>query len=122
MHRYRVFARAGNHVTFRGTYMARLRTFLNAANAACQQSRNRRRARSLASQMSPEVPVGGHSREPADLSQTSTSRRPCPASMSVAAVAPESLTPAVVRSRRSGRRAVSVPLDLALPCFAAPDF
>ena len=28
----------------------------------------------------------------------------------------------MVRSRRSGRRAVSVPLDLALPRFAAPDF
>ena len=28
----------------------------------------------------------------------------------------------MVRSRRSGCRAVSVPLDLAIPCFAAPDF
>ena len=65
---------------------------------------------------------GGRSREPADLSQPSTSRRPSPASTSVAAVTPESSTPDVVRSRWSGRRTVSVPLDLALPRFAAPDF
>ena len=122
VHRYRVFARAGTHVAFRGTYIARLRTFLNAADAVCLRSRNRRRAQSLASQMSPGVPVRSHSRKPTDSSQPSTSRRPFLASMSVAAVAPESSTPAVVRSCQSGRRAISVPLDLALPCFAAPDF
>ena len=49
VHRYRVFARAGTHVAFRGTYRARLRTFLNAADAVCLRSRNRCRARSLAS-------------------------------------------------------------------------
>ena len=47
------------------------------------------------------------------ISKPSTSHHPCPASTSVAAVAPESSTPAVVCSRRS---------DLAFPCFAAPDF
>ena len=120
VHRYRVFARAGTHVAFCGTYMARLRTFLNVADTACLRSRNRRRTRSLASQMSPEVPVRGRGREPAHSSQPSTSRRPSPESTSVAAVAPESSTPAVVHLRRYGRRAASVPLDLALPCFAAP--
>ena len=49
VHRYRVFAHAGTHVAFRVTYMARLRTFLNAADAACWQSRNKRHVRSLAS-------------------------------------------------------------------------
>ena len=58
VHRYRVFARAGTHVAFRGTYMARLRNFLNAADAACLKSCKRHRALSLASQMSPEVQVG----------------------------------------------------------------
>ena len=58
VHRHCIFSRAGTHVAFRGAYMTRLRTFLNAADAACLQSCNRRRARSLASQMSPEVPVG----------------------------------------------------------------
>ena len=62
VHRYRVFARAGTHVAFCGTYMALLRTFLNVADTACLRSRNRRRTRSLASQMSPEVPVRGRSR------------------------------------------------------------
>ena len=66
--------------------------------------------------------MGGRSQEPADLSQPIMSRRPFPASTSVAAVAPESLTPVMVRSRWSGCRAVSVPIDLALPRFAAPDF
>ena len=65
---------------------------------------------------------GGRSREPANLSQPSKSRRPFSASTSVAAIAPESSTPVVVRSRRFDRRAVSVPIDLALPHFAAPDF
>ena len=69
-----VFSCTGTHVAFHGAYMARLRTFLNAADAACLESCNRRRARSLASQMSPEVPVGGHSREPADLSHPIMSR------------------------------------------------
>ena len=71
--------------------------------------------------MSPKVRVGSRSREPADVSQLSMSRRPTPASLSAAAVAPESSTPDVVRSRRSGRRAISAPLDLALPHFAVPD-
>ena len=35
MHRYRVFACAGTHVTFCGTYMARFWTFFNVADAAC---------------------------------------------------------------------------------------
>ena len=48
VHRYH--ARSGTHGAFRGTYMARLRTFLNL------MSRDKRRRRSLASPMSPEVP------------------------------------------------------------------
>ena len=59
VHRYRVFSRAGTHVAFRGTYMARLQTFLDAADAACLQSLSRRRARLHACQMSLEVPGGG---------------------------------------------------------------
>ena len=115
IHRYHVFSRACSYVAFRGTYMARLRTFLNAAYAACLQSRNRRRARSLASQMSPEFPVGTHSQEPANLSQPSTSHHPSSqfrASTLVAAIAAESL---------SGRRAVPALMDLTLPQFAVPD-
>ena len=32
IHRYRVFSRAGTHVTFRGTYMTKLRNFLSIAD------------------------------------------------------------------------------------------
>ena len=65
--------------------------------------------------------MGVCSREPADVSQRPSSS-PILNIYVGCCCAPESSTPDVVRSRRSGRRAVSVPLDLALPCFAAPDF
>ena len=68
--------------------------------------------------MSLEVPGEARSREPADLSQPSTSRRPSSQfriAASVAAFAAESPTPVVVRSLRSGRRAVPALMDLALP-------
>ena len=94
VHRYRVFARSGTHGAFRGTYMARLRTFLTVADAAYLMSRDKRRGQSLASQMSP-------------------------ASASVVVVTPESSTPAVVRPHRYGSWAASFPLDLSLPRFAA---
>ena len=74
VHRYRIFARAGTHVAFRGTYMARLRTFLTVADAAYLKSRDKRHGQSLASQMSPEVPGRSRSRELTNSSQPSTSR------------------------------------------------
>ena len=70
-------------------------------------------------------PGEAHSREPADVSQPSTSRRPLSQfriTASAAALAAESLTPVVVRSLRSGRRGVPALMDLALPWFAALDF
>ena len=86
VHRYRVFAQAGTHVAFRGTYMARLRTFLIVADAAYLKSRDKRRGRPLASQMPPEVPGQSRSRESTHSSQTSTSRRMSLTSVSVVAV------------------------------------
>ena len=124
IHRYRVFSRAGTHVAFRGTYMAKLRTFLDKSDAACLQSRNRRRARAITSQMSPTTPLDAHSREPDKLSQPRTSRRPSSqvrTSASVAAVAAGSLTPVVVRSLRSSHRAVPATLTLTLTlCQGTP--
>ena len=42
--------------------------------------------------------------------------------MSAAAVAAEFLTPVVVRSFRSGPRAIPALMDLQLPQFATPEF
>ena len=109
------------NAAFRGTYMARLRTVLTVADAAYLKSRDKRHGRSLASQMSPEVPGRSRSWEPTHYSQPSTSRRLSPASASVVVVTSESSTPAVVRPHRYGRRAASFPLDLLLPRFAAPE-
>ena len=108
MHRYRIFARAGTHVAFRGTY-------ITVADAAYLKSRDKRHSQSLASQMSPEVPGRSRSREPTHSSQPSTSCRLSPASASVVAVTSESSTPAVVRPHLYGRQAASFPLDLSFP-------
>ena len=121
VHRYRVFARSGTHLAFRGTYMARLCTFLTVSDAAYLKSQDKCRDRSLTSQMPPEVPWRSRSREPIHSSQPSTSRRLSPASASVAVVTSASSTPAVVRPHRYGRRAASFALDLSLPRLAAPE-
>ena len=121
MHRYRVFARSGTHAAFRGTYMARLRTFLNVSDAAYLKSQDKRRGRSLASRMPTEVPGRSSNRELTQSSQPSTSRRISPTSTSVAAITSESSTPAVIRPPEYGRRAASLPLDLSLPRFDAPE-
>ena len=115
MHRYCVFARSGIHAAFQGTYMARLihRTFLNVSDAAYHRSQDKRRGRSLASRMHTKVPGRSSSRELTQSSQPRTSRRPSPASASVAAVTSVSSTPAVISPSGNGSRAASVPLDLS---------
>ena len=60
--------------------------------------------------MSPEGPVDTHSREPDKVS-----REACSQSRATASVA------AVIRSVRSGQRAIPALMDLELPRFAAPD-
>ena len=35
IHRYRVFSRAGTHVAFHGTYMARVQAFIEESDVAC---------------------------------------------------------------------------------------
>ena len=76
IHRYRFFSRAGTHVTFCGTYMARVRAFIEESDVACLRSRNRRRARAIASQMSQTTLQEARSQESDNSSQPSTSRRP----------------------------------------------
>ena len=86
MHRYRVFARSGTHAAFRGTYMAGLRTFLNVSDAKYLKSQDKRRGRPLVSRKHTGFPEWSSSRELTQSSQPGTSRRPSPASASVAAV------------------------------------
>ena len=76
IHRYRVFSRAGTHVAFRGTYMARVQAFIEESDVACLRSRNRHRARVITSQMSQTTLQEARSQEPDNSSQPSTSRRP----------------------------------------------
>ena len=125
VHRYHVFSRAGTHIAFRGTYMARLRTFIYTADAERWELSNWNRARSFASQLSPDDPIVGCHCNPAGPSLHGSSCRtlsPGPASKSVSTPAPESVAPLGVSSCRSGRRATSSLIDLALPRFAAWDY
>ena len=46
-HQYRVFSRPGTHEAFIGTYMTRIRTFLEESDAASLRARHRRCARRL---------------------------------------------------------------------------
>ena len=83
VHRYRVFSRYGKHISLRGTYMTRLRDFLEQADAENQTLCNWERVRSLASWMSLEGPRGMRRRDLAEMSPRCKSRRalsPCPAS------------------------------------------
>ena len=52
LHRYWVFDRPGTHVAFRGTYMQRLRTFLEESDEASVRRHHRRCAREIAARMS----------------------------------------------------------------------
>ena len=118
-HRYCVVSRPGTHVTFRGSYMTRIRTFLKESDAASLRSRHRRRARAIASRMSQKTTRETHGQEP----NSSEQRRPGSGvwkSAPAAAVAAASLTPVVVRSLRSGPRAIPALMDLVLQRFATP--
>ena len=76
-HRYRVFDRPGMHVAFRGTYMQRMRTFLEESDAASLQRRHRRCAREIAARMSRTSLQDTSDQAPDDSSRPSTSRRAC---------------------------------------------
>ena len=47
-HQYRVFSRPGTHAAFRGSYMQRIRSFLEDSDASSLQTRHRHRAREIA--------------------------------------------------------------------------
>ena len=122
-HRYRVFDRPGMHAAFRVTYMQRMRTFLEEADAASLRTRHRRCARAIAARM-PRTTLQDTGDRALDVSsRPGTSRRSgsrVRKSTPPAAVDISSVAPGDVRSRRSDRKAVPALMDLALPKFADP--
>ena len=123
-HRYRVFDQPGTHVAFRGTYMQRMRTFLEESDDESLRARHRRRAREMAAQMSRTTLQDTGSRAPDISSRPRTYRRNgsrARKSTPLAAVAATSVAPGVVHSNRSNPRAVPALMDLALPRFASPE-
>ena len=74
-HRYRVFSRTSTRISLRGTYMTRLREFIEQVDAERQTLRNRELARSLASRMSLDGPRGTCRRVLAKISPRYKSRR-----------------------------------------------
>ena len=123
-YRYRVFDRPGTHVAFRGTYMQRMRTFLEESDDASLRARHRRRAQEMVAQMSRTTLQDTGSRAPDVSSRPRTSCRSgsrVRKSTPLAAVAVSSVAPGVVRSNRSNPWAVQALMDLALPRFGSPE-
>ena len=63
-HRYRLISRTGCHTAFRGTYLRRLRAFLDESDSAVVRQLHRRLAQELAARMakSTDSPASGHPR------------------------------------------------------------
>ena len=74
-HRYRVFDRPGKLSAFLGTYMQRMHTFLEEADAASLRSRHRKSAREIAARMSQTTLQNTGDRVQDVSSRPSTSRR-----------------------------------------------
>ena len=66
-HRYRLISRTGSHAAFRGTYLRRLRAFLDESDSAVLCQLHRRLAQELAACVakSTDSPASGHPRPPA---------------------------------------------------------
>ena len=65
-HRYRLINRTGSHAAFRGTYLRRLRTFIEESYSAVGRRLHRRLAQDLAARVvkSTDNLAGGHIRSP----------------------------------------------------------
>ena len=77
-HRYRLISRTGSHAAFRGTYLRRLRAFLDESDSAVVRWLHRRLAQELASRVvkSTDSPASGQPRSTAGHRTVSRSRRP----------------------------------------------
>ena len=76
-HRYRLISRTGSHAAFRGTYLRRLRAFLDESDSALVRRLHRRLAQDLASHVvkSTDSPASGQPRSPAGHRTVSLSKR-----------------------------------------------
>ena len=77
-HCYRLISRNGSHAAFRGTYLRRLRAFLDESDSAVVRRLHRRLAQELASRVvqSTDSPASGQPRSTAGHRTVSRSRRP----------------------------------------------
>ena len=77
-HRYRLISRTGSHADFLGTYLRRLRTFIDESDSAVGRRLHRRLAQDLAARVvkSTDTLAGGHIRSPLGHRTVSRTRRP----------------------------------------------
>ena len=77
-HRYRLISRTGSHAAFQGTYLRRLRAFLDESDSVVVCQLHRRLAQELAAHVakSTDSPASGHPRPPASHRTVSRPRRP----------------------------------------------
>ena len=77
-HRYRLISRTGSHAAFRGTYLSRLRAFIEESDSAVGRRLHRRLAQDLAACVvkSTYNPASGHLRSPVSHRIVSRPRRP----------------------------------------------
>ena len=77
-HRYRLISRTGSHVAFWGTYLKRLRMFIEGSDSAVGRRLHRRLAQDLAARVvkSTDNPASGHPRSAVGHRVVSRPRRP----------------------------------------------
>ena len=115
-HRYRLISRTGSYAAFRGTYLRRLRAFLDESDSAVVHRLHRRLAQELASRVvqSTDSPASGQPRSTAGHRTVSRSRRPRRLKgVANSAGGPESRCRLTVEMS-----SVQALMDLALPRFA----
>ena len=123
VHRYRVFSRAGTHVSL--NYMIKLRAFTEQADAEGRESRNRDPEQSSSSRMEPDIRHCVRRWEPEDLSPRCKSRwvfSPSAVTLSATTIDSVDVSTPVPHSRLYVRQASLPPIDLLLLKLADKDF
>ena len=118
-HRYRLISRTGSHAAFRGTYLRRLRAFLDESDSAVVRRLHRRLAQELASHvvMPTDSPASVQPRSAVGHLQSDTvsqSRRPC----RLKGVTHEAGGPESSCRLPAQMSSIQALMDLALPRFA----
>ena len=115
-HRYRLTSRTGSHAAFRGTYLRRLRAFLDESDSSVVRRLHRQLAQELASRVvkSTDSPASGQPRSLAGHRTVSRSRRP----RHLKGVANSAGGPESQCRLMAEMSSVQALMDLALPRFA----